>query len=429
MHSVKIAVIGAGLTGLSFAFHYGSDTPIFEKDTEVGGLVRTKEVRGCRFDLAPHLLHLRSEYVRELVFNTLGLKLKAHRRRARIYCGGNVIPYPFELNLYGVSETIRQECLSGLERIDAASRDNLEELKAGSYKEYVLRAFGPGIGRHYLLPYNQKIWATDPAAMTCEWMKWLPTADIAKIRRNAREPDNEEFGYNAHFYYPEQRGIQELPETFAAQLTNIQTGREVVNIDTRKGALLFADGEKLKYERLVSTMPLITLARCSDRPELKMLAEGLRHTTVCVINMVIRGRLPDQAHWMYFPDPALDFYRISFPKNFFEKATPVDEQILSVEVGGRDNRPDIDRIRARVEEQVGNLDIFEIEEHLFTHCDVIPVAYSIFDSRRTARVKQLTDAFREVGIYSIGRYGQWDYSAMEDAILYGKKLAEEFRNT
>lgn len=422
-----MVVLGAGLTGLSFAYHFDENTPVFERESEVGGLVRTKEVNGCHFDSAPHLLHFHSDYAEDFVFNTLGLKAKSHDRRARIYCDGKIINYPFELNLHALSETIREDSLKGLDEIDASSRDDTDALKSGSYHDYVLRAFGSGIGKHYLLPYNRKIWATDPAEMNCEWMKWLPTVDIEKIRQTAREPENDEFGYNAHFFYPEEKGIRELPDALGAQLSNVHLNKEVIRVDTRDKRLTFADGEVVYYEQLVSTLPLPALATLSDSDELKELASGLVHTTVCVVNMVVRGTVPD-AHWMYFPDPELDFYRISFPKSFFDKATPNDEHILAVEVGSRNHQINVEEVRSRVEEQVLGLDIFGIEEHLFTHCDVLPVAYSIYDFERAARVRQLREMLRAVGVHSIGRYGQWEYSGMEDAILYGKSLADELRS-
>lgn len=422
-------VLGGGLSGLSFAYHFDKNVPVFEKESEPGGLVRTQDVNGFRFDYAPHLLHIRSEYVRELVFDVLGLKAKKHQRLARIYHRGRVIPYPFELNLHGVLPEVRDDCLRGLDGIDAATREDVQALQSGSYKDYVLRAFGKGIAEHYLLPYNRKIWATDPSDMTCEWMKWLPTADIEKIIRNAVEPENEAFGYNAHFFYPENKGIQELPEAFAARLDNVQCNREAATISTRTKTITFADGETLGYDRLVSTLPLTALAECSDLDDVKEAAAGLTHTATYVINLVVRGHVPADAHWMYFPDPALAFYRMSFPKNFFDRATPGDEHILAAEVGSRDANLPLDELRSKVEQQVLGLDIFDIHEHLFTHCGTIPIAYSIYDFERTPRVARLLEGFRAHGIYSIGRYGQWEYSAMEDAILCGKTLAGEFRNS
>jgi len=160
-------VIGAGLAGLSFAYHYDKNLPVYESNDIVGGLVRTIDYKGCKFDLAPHLLHLRNPYVRELVFDKLGLEVETHKRKAHIYYDKVIIPYPFELNLLNLSEKTKRDCLEGLNEVKHLTREEELETRKGSYRDYALKCFGSGIANHYLLPYNRKIWDTDPADMTC----------------------------------------------------------------------------------------------------------------------------------------------------------------------------------------------------------------------------------------------------------------------
>ncbi|MBI2424122.1 MAG: FAD-dependent oxidoreductase [Candidatus Hydrogenedentes bacterium] len=421
-------VLGAGLTGLSFAFHYGTGTPIYERESEPGGLVRSLLVRGCSFDLAPHLLHLRSEYVRKLVFETLGLEAAQVERKARIYCDGRLISYPFELNLHGLSEQMREDCLRGLDTIAPHGPEHDAELRTGSYEDYALNTFGAGISRHYLLPYNRKIWDTPPRDMTCEWMRFLPAADAGKIRRSAYAPSDEAFGYNSAFYYPRRRGIRELPDAFAQRLPNIHFNKEVVRIQTTERCVHFSDGTSVHYEKLISTLPLNRLVALSDLPQsAQRAADLLEYTTVYTINMVVRGAVPEGVHWIYFPDPEYTFYRISLPKNFFPRATPGDEQILAVEVGCRRDGHDWSALVSRVERQVRDLGVFDLDGHCFTHCEKLPVAYCIYDKQRTPVSTALLHQLASLGIYSTGRYGTWEYSAMEDAILHGKTLAESLR--
>ncbi len=422
-----VVVLGAGLTGLSFAYHYDPATPIYEREAEVGGLVRTVTARDCHFDLAPHLLHLRSDYARKLVFEDLGLDAQEIVRKARIYYDNRIIPYPFELNLYPLSEQVREDCLRGLEKLSPLDREDEQAMRSGSYKEYAMKAFGDGICDHYLLPYNRKIWDTDPGDMTCEWMRFLPTADVEKIRQNATAPSDDAFGYNTSFYYPKRDGIRELPESFAAKLSNIHLEKEVSRIETATRTVHFSDGSTVNYEKLVSTLPLKRLVELSDLPDAaKEAAQQLVFTTVYTINIVIRGSVPEGVHWMYFPDTNLRFYRMSFPKNFFPRATPGDEQILAVEVGRRDDGLTWEEIVPIVEKQAMALDIFDVKEHLFTHCEKLPVAYCIYDRNRTPTVEALSKELQSRDVYSTGRYGQWEYSALEDAIMHGKTLAETF---
>jgi protoporphyrinogen oxidase len=418
-------VVGAGLAGLSFAYHYDKSLPVIEALDSVGGLVRTIDFNGCKFDLAPHLLHLKNPYVRELVFNTLGLKVENHVRKASIYYDNVIIPYPFELNLLGLSDKTKKDCLNGLEEVKHFSKEEEQEIRKGSYRDYALKAFGSGIANHYLLPYNRKIWDTDPTDMTCEFMSWLITADKDQIIHNASQPNKDKFGYNTEFYYPVLKGIQDLSDVFANTLSNIQLSTKVVEYDTKNRIITLSNGEKIQYKTLINTAPLRTVIEQSDRDDLKDLAAQLSYTSVYTVNIVIKGTVPD-SHWMYFPDKNLSFYRISFPKNYFKKSTPNNEQIIAVEVGSRDHNKSIKEIQDKVVAEIKAMPIFNIEEIVFVHCLKIPVAYCIYEHKRPEIVNKLISELEKSGIYQTGRYGQWGYSAMQDAIMYGKDLADKF---
>src|SRR6185295_3629376 len=271
-------VVGAGLAGMSFAYHFDPSLPVYESLDTIGGLVRTVEYNNCRFDLAPHLLHIKNPYVRELVFDTLGLKVESHVRKASIYYDNVIIPYPFELNLLRLSEKTKKDCLQGLEEVSHFTKEEEHDIRRGSYRDYVLKAFGSGIANHYLLPYNRKIWDTDPADMTCEFMGYLVTADKDQIIRNASQPNNDRFGYNTEFYYPVNKGIQDLSDAFAAKLSNIHLKTSVVKFDTKNKTLHLNNGETVQYNTLINTSPLRLVIENSDREDLKALAKQLVYT-------------------------------------------------------------------------------------------------------------------------------------------------------
>jgi protoporphyrinogen oxidase len=419
-------VIGAGLAGLSFAYHFNKNIPVFESLNTVGGLVRTVEYKNYRFDLAPHLLHLRNPYVRDLVFDKLGLKVEAHKRKAHIYYDKVIIPYPFELNLLNLSEKTKAECLNGLDEVKTYTKEEELEIRKGSYHDYALKCFGSGIANHYLLPYNRKIWDTNPEDMTCEFMSHIITADKQQIKTNAQKVNEDSFGYNTEFYYPVIKGIQDLAEIFSAHLNNIQLNTKVDFFETSNKVLHLSNGEKVKYNNLISTVPLQTLIQNSDRDDLKALANQLVYTSVYTVNIVVKGELPD-THWMYFPDKDLSFYRISFPKNYFKKSTPNDdEHIIAVEVGSRNHESNMAEIEKTVVDEILRMPIFKIKEVVLVHSIKIPVAYCIYEHKRPPIVHKLLNELEQTGIFQIGRYAKWEYTGMQDAIMDGKVLADKF---
>jgi UDP-galactopyranose mutase len=70
MSKKKIVILGAGLAGLSAAWHLQKkkiECFVFEKEPVVGGLCRSKQVKGFIFDCDGHLLHFRNKYTLQLV--------------------------------------------------------------------------------------------------------------------------------------------------------------------------------------------------------------------------------------------------------------------------------------------------------------------------------------------------------------------------
>ena len=420
-------ILGAGLTGLSFSYYSGRNIPLFEMESCAGGLIRTQKVGKYKFDLAPHLLHFRSETIRKLVLEELNLNVTSHTRKARIYFEKKLIPYPFELNLNQISAEIRDDCIVGLNSIDANIRSNEKSIRSGSYHDYALKAFGPGIANHYLLPYNRKIWDTDPKEMNCEWMRMLPTADLEKIRNNAFFENMDEFGYNTEFYYPSEGGMQDLADLLSHKLSNLYLKHKAVSIDVEKKVVIFENGREERYKTLISTLPLNQLVQLTARQNMIKQAELLISTAVTVVNVVVKGAVPEGVHWIYFPNKDLDFFRVSLPKNYFPNCAPDNEHIISVEVSNRKKIMDIELLEKKIIDQLKLTNVFEIKEVVFCHTDVLPSAYCIYDTARAEIVKNLSDELESFGIFSSGRYGKWEYSAMQDALTYGLELAQKFK--
>ena len=111
----KIIVLGAGLAGLSVAWHLqkkGIECLVFEKESEVGGLCRSKTIKGFTFDCDGHLLHFKHRHAFNLVKSLLGNNLTEHKRSSWVYFDSSYIPYPFQANLHGLPAKIAEELTS-----------------------------------------------------------------------------------------------------------------------------------------------------------------------------------------------------------------------------------------------------------------------------------------------------------------------------
>ena len=77
----------------------------------------------------------------------------------------------------------------------------------------------------------------------------------------------------------------------------------------------------------------------------------------------------------------------------------------------------------KVIRELYGLKIFNIEKVLRIHTEILHTAYVIYNIQRTKRVTELHSLLRRKDIMSIGRYGNWEYASMEDAIIQGREAA------
>ncbi len=427
-----ILIIGAGLAGLSTAYHL-SDRPyrIVEKEKEAGGLCRSYRMDGFTFDWTGHLLHFRQPAIRELVERLLAGQLEQHSRRSYIYSYKTYTEYPYQVNTHGLPPEVVRECLMGFIATLTAPPSTLKP-EERSFKQWILESLGEGFAKHFMVPFNEKLWQVSLEELTSDWVSWLvPKPELKDVINGALGIKDKAFGYNPSFLYPRQGGIGALPNAFLAGVKDIVYGSELMEVDTARRRAVFRDGRTEPYETLVSTMPVPELVRrCPDLPPaIREAAAGLRCASVYNINLgVARDKVSDK-HWIYFPEREYPFYRAGFPMNFSPALGRPGCSSLYVEVS---HQPDavtppaelIKQVRAGLE----RAGIFRPDDEIVV-ADVkdIRYAYVLFDKHRARALPAVLAELESRGIHSIGRYGRWEHTSMEDAIAQGKQLAEKLR--
>ena len=182
MSKKKIIILGAGLAGLSAAWHLqrrGANCRIFEKEPEAGGLCRSKKINGFTFDHDGHLLHFRHQYAFNLVKSILSENIAQHRRNSWIYTKGVYNHFPFQANLYGLPSAVVRDCLLGF--IDS-HRNHANHPEKESFLQWINRTFGKGIARHFMIPYNSKFWTVPPENLNCDWLEgFIPIPSLSQL--------------------------------------------------------------------------------------------------------------------------------------------------------------------------------------------------------------------------------------------------------
>jgi len=433
------------MSGLSCAYHLKDNYLLIEKSDQPGGLSRSIKQDGFIFDHTGHLLHLRNPYTLKLIPELLGDNLSLNERRAWIYSSNTYTRYPYQANLYGLPKKVIEECLKGLIEAQLASpqagagplpkgeggrRGDPGEAIPESLKSWVLRTFGKGFGKHFFFPYNEKLWTVSPDVLTAEWVApFVPKPSVEETINGAFSDQTKKYGYNASFYYPKEGGIQALAFAFARNLTNIRLNTAVNTIDLSRKEATLSTGETVTYDYLVNTAPLnkfLGLARATS-PEMAAHEKKLRWSSVYDINLGIRRATISDKHWIYFPETKYRFYRVGFPMNFSTHMTPPGCSSMYVEIGYRPDEP-FDEARAMKDAVRGLLQcgLLKSEKEIITRNILrIPIAYVTYNWERTTLVQKILPYLESERVYSIGRFGGWKYSYMEEAILEGKAAAEK----
>ena len=419
-----VAILGAGLTGMSAAFHArasGLPFRIFEKLPHAGGHVITREDQGFRFDLTGHLLHLRDPQMRALVSQWLGDDTVEVHRRSMIWSNGVYTRYPFQANTFGLPPDVAYECVMGF--LDARSRTWDKEPE--NFEDFCLQRFGSGFSKHFMVPYNARLWGVHPREITAAWCsRFVPIPRLEDVIAGSVGLNDRELGYNTSFLYP-RLGIGELSKGMARSLPEVEYERAPTSIHAARRELRFPDGAIVPYDTLISTAPLDTL--CSlidDVPDsVRQAASKLRCNALWYLDAALDVPAGKPFHWVYVPEDRYPFYRIGCYSHFSSALAPEGKSCLYIELADR-SKPDLAVIGPRVAEALVEMGwISNPNQIAFLRARCIEHAYVIFDHNYFACVEVVQGWLRQNRILSAGRYGGWNYSSMEDALLFGRDAA------
>jgi protoporphyrinogen oxidase len=423
--TTPVAILGAGLTGLSAAFHLaraGVPHRIVERDDHPGGHVITLEDEGFRFDRTGHLLHLRDPDTRALALSWIGDDYVEVERRSMIWSNGVYTRYPFQANTFGLPPAVAYECLQGFLKAHFAP----EKPAPQNFEEFCLAHFGEGISRHFMIPYNTRLWGVPPREITAAWCaRFVPLPKLDDVVAGAVGLRDRELGYNTHFVYP-RLGIGELTKGLARAVPQVEYQRAPRSIDWKSRSLHF-DDEALRYDTLISSAPLSALlAQIADLPApVAAAARRLRCTHLYYLDLALDVSCKQPLHWIYVPEDRYPFYRVGCYSHFSSAMAPPGKASLYVELADR-AEPDLRTLLPEVGEGLVEMGLFDRPSDVrFARLRRIDYAYVVFDHAYFESLEVIRPFLAQAGILSTGRYGGWNYSSMEDALHFGRDAAAE----
>lgn len=439
----RLVVVGAGPTGLSAAYHLGldprgEDTLLIERHGRVGGGCRSIEDKGFTFDHAGHVMSSDDPDVLSLYGKLLGDNVHWQDRQAWVYTRNGYTRYPIQSALHGLPQDVLKACLIGaiearFGALHGAAQSTPPASPPANFRELIERTWGEGLARHFMLPYNEKLWGVPLEEMEAAWPgAGAPTVDLPRMIEGALAPMPADNGPDARFAYPLRGGFQALMDGFLPFLPGeLALNTSVVHVSPRARTVRLDDGRTVNYATLISTMPLpqLVMACGEEAPhEVHAAARALRHVSVRCVNLgVARDRISDK-HWIYYPEDTV-FHRIFLQGNASPYCHPPGGFGLTCEITYGPTKPlpcDGLALIERVVADCKRVGLLREDDKLITANQIdMPCAYVVYDHARAAHVALIREWFAKAGVILAGRYSEWAYCRSDHAFIAGRKAAQQ----
>ncbi|MGB5342599.1 MAG: NAD(P)/FAD-dependent oxidoreductase [Thermoanaerobaculia bacterium] len=325
----KTIIIGAGPAGLTAAnelLALGRSAEVYEKDAVVGGISRTAEYRGYRFDIGGHRFFTKIPAVQKLWEEVLGEDFLERPRLSRIYYNDRFFDYPLKpLN-----------ALRGLGPIEAG-RVGLSYLWAqwaphpteDNFEEWVSNRFGRRLYEVFFKTYTEKVWGMPCTEISADWAaQRIKNLDLFKAVKNSligSVGDREVITTLIdRFHYP-RLGPGMMWERLTARLresgtpVHLETPAKLVHHrDSRITAVTVeapgGEGNReLPADHVISSMPLRELLSsfCPPPPaEILQAASRLRYRDFLTVVLIVKQEEVFPDNWIYIHSPDVRVGRV-----------------------------------------------------------------------------------------------------------------------
>jgi protoporphyrinogen oxidase len=431
----KIVIIGAGPTGLGAGYRLRElgyqNFVILEARNKVGGLASSeKSPNGFTYDIGGHVLFSHYEYFDRLFDRVIGDEYQELLRESWVWMCDRFLPYPFQNNIKYLPREVVLECLMGLIE---AQKQEFDLKRFHNFEEFILGVFGKGIAKYFMMPYNFKVWAHPPCMMNKEWIgERVSVVDIKRVLGNVvLDRDDAGWGPNATFKYPRSGGTGGLFERIQPYVQdNLRLNAPTVAVDFAQKEVVLEDGHRVRYDHLLSTMPMDLLVRSIDGEvpdEVREQADLLRHSGSYIVGVGINQPSPSKKCWMYFPERNCPFYRLTYLSNYSPEVVPdaSKQYSLLAEISRSDFKP-VDGSKVIDETLQGMVNTkmlaeSDLDDVVDTYVIEREYTYPIPSLERDKALATVHPWLESQDIYSRGRFGAWRYEVgnMDHSVAQG----------
>ena len=434
-------VLGAGPAGLTAGYllaKQGLPVVVLESESQAGGLAKTEERDGYRFDLGGHRFFTKSQEVERLWFEVMREEFLLRPRMSRIYWNHKFLDYPLRggdvVRKLGPVELTR----SFASYLAAKLRPKGEE---ETVEQWVSNRFGKRLFELFFRSYTEKVWGVSTSELRAEWaaqrIKGLSFMSAAKSALLGNR-GNKVKSLIEEFHYP-RYGPGQMWETMTEQIrglggeVELETPVEKVFIEGGRVTAIEAEGERLEAGEVISSLPLRAIVGMTDPPpppEVLEAARGLRYRDFLTVALVIDGEDPFPDNWIYIHYPDVRVGRIQNYRSWSPYMVPdPDKACVGLEYfcfAGDDlwemDDDELVELASRELEQIGLASASKVERGYAVR---VPKAYPMYDTDYAERVETIREWLGGIeNLHQVGRNGLHRYNNSDHSMLTAMRVVE-----
>jgi protoporphyrinogen oxidase len=441
MSSKPIVIMGAGPAGLTAAWELlkaGREVVVWEADpTYVGGISRTVEAEGFRFDIGGHRFFSKSDDVNRVWREIMPDDFIDCPRLSRIYFRNKFFAYPLE----AVDSLMKLGPFEAVRILGSYVKARLKPIRPEtSFAQWVTNRFGGRLFAMFFKSYTEKVWGISCDEISADWAAQrikglsLREAVINAFKGKKAEPTAKTLIRN--FFYP-RLGPGQMWETATRKIT--ERGGKVL-LDRRVQTIHWDEtgvthitgtnhlGEFFQQEGtdFISSIPLKELMLSLDPPppeEVKAAALALRYRDFITVCLVVKKAdvFPDT--WIYIHDPTVKVGRVQNYKNWSAamvpdaKLTSLGMEYFCFDGDGLWTATDHDLadLAIREAEQIGLVTKAEVQDAFVVR---MPKAYPIYDQEYQQHVETIRAWVSQFhNLQPVGRNGMHHYNNQDHSMM------------
>ena len=432
---MKIAILGGGISGVALARMLAGDghrVVVLEKAERAGGLCRSRRYGEFTFDEAGgHILFSKDKRVLDWQLARCGGEAGTVRtvRNTKIRWHDRWVPYPFENGVGHLTKDAIVDCVAGYVEAYVGRRQGAP--CPANFGDWIHWRMGDGFARHFMVPYNEKIWKCDLRTMASDWVAGrVPEAPIEDILKSAVGLETEGYAHQSVFWFPRHGGFEAMVHgTVDGGGFTLQCGVEVSRVERRGGGYA-VDGEP--FDLVVNTVPLPLI-----EPAIAEIPSGIRADIramrpISLVNLMIGVKLDEPLpplSWVYLPfadqGPT---NRVTYFSNYAPDNAPRGHGSFLAEITHRGElRPDAEWLRGVVA-ALGRAGILRPEHVVLTEWCNNEYAYIHQDLAFQGRVTRVRKWFDESGYITFGRFGRYEYHNSDQCVARAMQVHDHIRS-